>query len=78
MEIGFPHGFPCGFPVGKPLIHTESVRCADERHKSGRAQVRQKGGSDPLFSFGLRPEKQQGVAPALSYGVLLFVFARIG
>jgi hypothetical protein len=40
--------------------------------------VRQKGGGDPLFSPGLRPEKRQGIAPALLYFVMLFVVARVG
>ena len=45
--------------------------------KPVRGQVRQKGGSDPIFSPGLRPEKQHGVAPALSCLVMLFVLARM-
>ena len=42
-----------------------------------RGRVRHEGGSDPLFSPGLRPEKQQGIAPALSYFVMVFVVARV-
>ena len=45
-------------------------------HEIVRGRVRQKGGSDPLFSPGLRPEKRQGVAPALFNFVMLFVVAR--
>ena len=35
-----------------------------------------KGGSDPLFSPGLRPEKRHGVAPALLHRVMHDVLAR--
>jgi hypothetical protein len=45
--------------------------------KPVRGQVRQKGGSDPLFSPGLRPEKRHGVAPALLHRVMLDVLARV-
>jgi hypothetical protein len=46
--------------------------------ESVRGRVRQKGGSDPLFSPGLRPEKRQGVAPALFNSAMLFVVALVG
>ena len=42
-----------------------------------RGQVRGKGGSDPLFSPGLRPEKHYGVAPALVNPVMLDAPARV-
>jgi hypothetical protein len=43
----------------------------------GRGRVRQKGGSDPTFSPGLRPEKHYRVAPALSIFVVVVVLARV-
>jgi hypothetical protein len=74
---GFPHGFPFGFPHPPLPKCEESRKIRTPRPKTGCEQNRKKGGSDPIFSPGLRPEKQHGVAPALFNFVMLDVLARV-
>jgi hypothetical protein len=62
-ENGFPHGFPFGFPHPPILKPEQPARYEVPRHKTGRGKNRGKGGSDPVFSPGLRPEKQHGSLP---------------
>jgi hypothetical protein len=57
LEDGFPSGFPYGFLNRTPLTREEQTTYAKEKSKSGRGQIRGKGGSDPTL-FGFQPPKK--------------------